>query len=60
MGDFAFGKSSDVLRDGRAHFAIEMLRAGLTFLGPFSPVPWFVRVGYNIPGADLSWKRLLV
>ena len=42
MGDFAFGKSFNMLKTGRNHFAIDWLESSMYLLGVFSPVPWFV------------------
>ncbi|TGO57308.1 hypothetical protein BCON_0067g00290 [Botryotinia convoluta] len=59
MGRLAFGKSYNMLTDDKNHFAVNQLHNGMKFLGPFSPVPWLVRIGYSLPGIAVSWKKLL-
>lgn len=59
MGDLAFGNPFGMLTHGKSHFAVDLLREGMAFLGPFSPVPWLVRIGYTIPGVALSFKGIL-
>ena len=31
------------------HHVVQMLRAGLEVVGPLSPVPWLVRIGFDLP-----------
>ncbi|KAL8964360.1 MAG: hypothetical protein Q9183_004506, partial [Haloplaca sp. 2 TL-2023] len=49
MGHFAFSKSFDMLKDQSWHHAVEMLRRGLALVGPFTPVPWLVRLSFDMP-----------
>lgn len=49
MGQFAFSKSFQMLNDQKWHHAVCMLRAGLEVVGPLTPVPWLVRVGFDLP-----------
>lgn len=49
MGQFAFSKSFDMLKDQTWHHAVRMLRAGLELVGPLTPVPWLVRIGFDLP-----------
>ena len=49
MGQFAFSKSFGMLKHQQWHYSIEMLRAGLALVGPFTPVPWLVRISFDIP-----------
>jgi hypothetical protein len=49
MGYFAFSKSFNMLRDKKHHDAIHLIRSGMSLVGPFSPVPWAIRIGFEIP-----------
>ena len=49
MGQFAFSKSFGMLKDQHWHYSIQMLRSGLALVGPFTPVPWLVRIAFDIP-----------
>ena len=49
MGHFAFSKSFRMLKSQSWHYSVQMLRAGLALVGPFTPVPWLVRVAFDIP-----------
>ncbi|KAL8869639.1 MAG: hypothetical protein Q9174_004121 [Haloplaca sp. 1 TL-2023] len=49
MGHFAFSKSFGMLKDESWHHAVEMLRKGLALVGPFTPVPWLIRLEFDIP-----------
>ena len=49
MGHFAFSKSFGMLKGQSWHHAVEMLRRGLALVGPFTPVPWLVRLAFDIP-----------
>ncbi|KAL8728584.1 MAG: hypothetical protein Q9166_005317 [cf. Caloplaca sp. 2 TL-2023] len=50
MGDFAFGKSFNMLENREWHFIIMGLREALSLLGPLSPVPWLVQFGFSLAG----------
>ena len=49
MGEFAFSRSFNMLKDKKEHHAIKMLRAGLALVGPFTPVTWLVRIAFDLP-----------
>lgn len=49
MGHFAFSKSFGMLKSQHWHDSIQMLRSGLALVGPFTPVPWLVRIAFDIP-----------
>ena len=59
MGDFAFGNSFDMMRNGKNHFAVDLLRQGMAVIGPFTPVPWLFIIGKSLPGLASRWKRML-
>ena len=59
MSDLAFGEPSNMLESDEHHYAVALLQAGMGYLGPLSPVPWLVRVGYSIPGVVKHFKNLL-
>lgn len=58
MGDLAFGKSFDMLKNGKTHFAIELLQSGVLPLGLLTPIPWMVPVMANAPFIGSSFRRL--
>jgi hypothetical protein len=43
MGQLAFGKPFDMLKNGEKHFAIELLTKGMKPIGIFSPIPWLCK-----------------
>ncbi|KAI0191340.1 cytochrome P450 [Astrocystis sublimbata] len=47
IGDVAFSKSFDMLRDKKWHFAVILLRRAMSLLGPFSPVPWLAQIAFH-------------
>ena len=49
MGYFAFSKSFGMLKNRKWHSIVNMLRSGLAFVGPSTPVPWLVRIGFDLP-----------
>ena len=49
MGQFAFSKSFDMLQTQQWHYSIQMLRKAFAHVGPFAPVPWLVRIMFDIP-----------
>ena len=49
MGHIAFSRSFNMLCDGKLHYAVRMIRSGMSLLGAFSPVPWLIRLGFEIP-----------
>ncbi|KAG7009753.1 hypothetical protein G7Y79_00001g000250 [Physcia stellaris] len=55
MGDFAFAKSFDMLRDEKWHHVVLLLRRAMSLLGPLSPVPWLAQIGFSlIPGDTVA------
>lgn len=48
MGEFAFARSFNMLRDEKWHFAVRLLRKAMSLLGPFSPVPWLAQIAFYI------------
>lgn len=59
MSDLAFGESLNMLKNDENHFAVGLLQDGMDLLGPLSPVPWLVRIGFSIPGVAQNFKELL-
>ena len=59
MGDLAFGQSFDMMRNGKNHFIVDIIRQGMAVIGPFTPVPWLFIIGESVPGLANRWKRLL-
>ena len=41
------------------HFTVGLLQDGMNLLGPLSPVPWLVRIGYSVPYVAQNFKDLL-
>lgn len=60
MGQLSFGKSFNMLATGKRHFAIDLMRDGMTLLGLFTPTPWLARIGFSIPGVASGWKSMFV
>lgn len=48
MGSFVFNKSFNMLRDQKWHNVIVILRKALSLLGPLTPVPWLVQIGFKL------------
>ena len=59
MSDLALGEPLNMLKDDKYHFALKLLQDGMDILGPLSPVPWLVRIGYSIPGVAQHFKNLI-
>ena len=59
MSDLAFGKPLNMLESNEFHFTVGLLQDGMDLLGPLSPVPWLVRIGYSIPRVAQNFKNLL-
>lgn len=59
MSDLAFGEPLNMLESDENHFTVSLLQDGMDLLGPLSPVPWLVRIGFGIPGVAQNFKRLL-
>ena len=60
MADLSFGKSFGLLETGQKHFAIDLLEHGMSLLGIFTPTPWLARIGFHIPGAASTWKKMFL
>lgn len=56
MGDVAFGNSFDMIRNGKPHFAFDLLREGMKPLGVLGPVPWAFCILTSIPGLGAGFK----
>ncbi|KAL1864535.1 hypothetical protein Plec18167_009715 [Paecilomyces lecythidis] len=48
MGQLGFSKTFGMLQGQKWHYAIQMLRKGLTFVGPYTSVPWLVRIAFDL------------
>ena len=48
MGDFVFNKSFGMLQNEEWHYVIKKLQSALSLLGPCSPVPWVVQLGFRL------------
>ena len=59
MGDFAFGKSFNMLKTGKNHFAIDWLESSMFLLGFFSPIPWVVPVGAIAPVVGSTFRKFI-
>ncbi|RDW61326.1 cytochrome P450-14 [Coleophoma crateriformis] len=51
MGDLAFGRSFDMLKNGEQHHALKTLQEAMAPLGILSPLPWIFPMVHHIPGA---------
>lgn len=59
MGDFAFGKSFNMLKTGKNHFAIDCLERSMLLLGIASPIPWAVPIGATAPFVGRSFRLFI-
>lgn len=59
MGDFAFGKSFNMLKTGKNHFAIDWLESSMILLGLFSPIAWVIPVGAIAPFVGSTFRRFI-
>ena len=59
MGEFAFGKSFNMLVTEKWQYMVLIMRKFLVLLGPFTPVPWFCRLGFGFPGAAPEWNQFV-
>ena len=63
MGDLAFGKSFNMVRDGDAHFILNQLDMLKPFVGAMTCVPWMFILIQNMPIAKteranwINWCR---
>ena len=61
MGQVAFSKDFNMLRNAQWHSAIELIRDGMKAYGSLSPVPWLMRLGSSIPmGSSRDHKALVL
>lgn len=59
MGDLAFGKSFDMLKNGESHYAISIFEENILPLGLLSPVPWLLYILGKTPGLGASIQIFL-
>lgn len=59
MGDIAFGRSFEMLKTGKPHFALNLLKEGMAPLGLLGPVPWAFCVLTSIPGLGGGFKTFV-
>lgn len=59
MGDLAFGKSFDMLKNGQSHFAIDMLNKAQGAFGLFSPAVWVFRILTRMPIIADDYKKFV-
>lgn len=48
MGDFVFNKSFDMMKNRQWHHIIVRLQSALSLLGPSSPTPWLIQIGFKL------------
>ena len=53
-GQIAFSKSFNMLENGTWHPAIQTLRSGMALVGPFTPLPWLMQLGADMPATPLK------
>ena len=56
MTDLQFGKALGMLENGKDHWAIELSKAGVDFMGPLTPLPWLSQILISIPGGDKDFN----
>jgi tryprostatin B 6-hydroxylase len=59
MGDFAFGKSFNMLKTSRKHFAIAWLESSTILLGLCSPISWAIPIGAISPLIGSNFRRFV-
>jgi hypothetical protein len=59
MGDLAFGKPFNMLRDGKAHNFLKILRSGQRAIGKFSPTPWLFRILTRLPFTGHAFQEFM-
>lgn len=55
IGELAFAKSFNMLRDKKWHSAVKLLRRAMSLLGPFSPVPWLAQIAFHF----IPWMHVI-
>lgn len=59
MSDIAFGKSIEMMRDGKRHFILDLLHKGVWPLGLLGPIPWAFCILTSIPGLGRGFKTFV-
>ena len=59
MGDLAYGESFDMLKNGKGHWAIDLLHEGQGGFRILSQAPWLVGILIKIPGISASYRRFV-
>jgi hypothetical protein len=59
MGDIAFGKSFEMIQNGKPHFALDLLREGMKPLGVLGPIPWAFCILTRVPGLGAGFKTFV-
>ena len=61
IGELAFEKSYDMLKQGKSHPAASILREGMALLGRITPVPWLARIALSSPAPGIvhRWKTMV-
>ncbi|KAI9660214.1 MAG: hypothetical protein M1831_003521 [Alyxoria varia] len=57
MGDVVFGRSFGMLQKREWHTVIQRLGEALGLLGPFSPTPWIVHLGFRLGAGWIPMVR---
>jgi cytochrome P450 family 628 len=60
MGDFAFGKSFNMLESGEKHFALKLMAEGQSAIGYLGPLPWAFPILVRIPGLMRRFMKWVV
>lgn len=47
MGMFALSEPFNMLHSEEWHYAISNLRQAMSLIGPLSPVPWLIQIGFR-------------
>lgn len=58
MGELGLGQSFDMIKEGKPHWAIKLLNAGMDPIG-FNLPPWLFRTLVAIPGAAADYFRFI-
>ena len=60
MGDLEFGKSFNMLRSGKSHYAMKLLHQGLIPLGVLGLIPWLIPVVAAAPLLGAGYRRFIL
>ena len=44
-----------MLKRGKSHYAVDLLKQGVKIIGLLAPVPWLFRIAASLPGAARDW-----